>query len=165
MSQRSKAELEKKPRNRMRPDACKALLEALNIESHFMNTFKYDVFVFCSFLWSIFIIFYCVNITFTLEECMRVTIRLSDQILDLPFRNSSKASPTCLLWLSSHSFEQTFCTNSTFLLTKKRREEKENGALLHLLDEYYNNFLMKISSLLSREIILIPMWKGPLLWL
>ena len=29
----------------MRPDACKALLEALNIESHFMNTIKYDVFV------------------------------------------------------------------------------------------------------------------------
>ena len=68
-------------------------------------------------------------------------------------RNSSKASPTCLLWLSSHSFEQTFCTNSTFLLTKKKEEEKMWGPtsisyfFLLSLDEYYNNFLIKISSL------------------
>jgi len=81
----------------MRPDACKALLEALNIESHFMNTFKCDVYVLLFSLVFFYYFFKCVNRTFTLEECRRVTIRLSDQILDLPFRNSNKASPTCLL--------------------------------------------------------------------
>ena len=61
-----------------------------------------------------------------------------------------------LLWAN-------FLHQFNFFVDKKKKKEKENGALLHLLDEYYNNFLMKISSLLSREIILIPMWKGPLL--